>query len=822
MEATAGRSWSLDIALAVVGIAVATLAVAVVCFACGGRVGPATLPVALGLAATVAVVADGRRGVLAVAAAGAAIVVGAVLGCAILDASYDGQWFHREAVLQLADGWNPLAGPLGPEAVADDGARMRLNGYPAGPWILGAAVYAVSGRIETASAFAVALVVAALLAAFAALRRCGLSRWAAGAVAAVAAVGPVNVVQAVNQLPDGEVASVLLILVAAGLALHATGRRDALGLLVLALVLGVDLKQSMPAFEVILLAAGWGAGLVAGATRLRVAHAAAAAGALAFGLLVIGVHPWLTNLVRYEELTYPYPQSAGSVAAGTMRGTDLLRSMVASSAHAGDYQQARALARSGGAKWPFHVGRAEIQAFRYEGVRVGGWGPLYSGVLVLGAVAWLVGGFRSRRGALAVAVLGVGILASAAIHPESEVARFVPQVWLLALLPLPLAMVAGRRARLVAWLGVAAAVTNVALVCVGYLPAAVRHGAWLETRLRAIPAGSPVDLGRFRSNRVRLVELGVDFREVEDPAWGLELYLGLQQPVIAPPRPVPGSPGDLRLAWSPVPGAVRYELEVVLPPPLGPLGGAVTAVRRTVPGAVATADLPAPAGSFSVTVAACNRLGCGVPAVDGPLSLPVPRRARPVLGSPETGSTVSPVQVLAWLPAADAAAHRLEVVGEDGAVVVDTVTAQPYFATVLPPHRSWRATVTAVGGRADGAAGEPVKFATGPLPAPVPHAEAVPPAGTVDLSWDRVAGAASYEYLVAVPGHRPTLRGCSDLPQVRLELPAPAGGATEYHAIVRACPAGATCRCGAEAGWGPWSSAAGTGTAAVTVAPGPG
>ncbi|MFN8642836.1 MAG: hypothetical protein U0802_14740 [Candidatus Binatia bacterium] len=40
-------------------------------------------------------------------------------------------------------------------------------------------------------------------------------------------------------------------------------------------------------------------------------------------------------------------------------------------------------------------------------------------------------------------------------------------------------------------------------------------------------------------------------------------------------------------------------------------------------------------------------------------------------------------------------------------------------------------------------------------------------------------------------------------------------------AIARACPAGATCQFGSDAGWGPWSIDAGPGVTNFTVAPPP-
>jgi hypothetical protein len=82
--------------------------------------------------------------------------------------------------------------------------------------------------------------------------------------------------------------------------------------------------------------------------------------------------------------------------------------------------------------------------------------------------------------------------------------------------------------------------------------------------------------------------------------------------------------------------------------------------------------------------------------------------------------------------------------------------------------------------------------------------------GTVQLGWSPVTGATLYEYFVAVRGQgEATVRGVTPGLVVQVPLLATNGQATEYSGVVRACPAGATCASGSDAGWGPWSNLAG-------------
>jgi hypothetical protein len=92
-------------------------------------------------------------------------------------------------------------------------------------------------------------------------------------------------------------------------------------------------------------------------------------------------------------------------------------------------------------------------------------------------------------------------------------------------------------------------------------------------------------------------------------------------------------------------------------------------------------------------------------------------------------------------------------------------------------------------------------------------------AGNIQLGWSPVPGATLYEYYVAVLGQGTAAHGVTPGLVVQVPLTGAVGG-TLYSGIVRACPAGATCVFGSDAGWGPWSNApGGPGVTNFTVVP---
>ena len=128
-------------------------------------------------------------------------------------------------------------------------------------------------------------------------------------------------------------------------------------------------------------------------------------------------------------------------------------------------------------------------------------------------------------------------------------------------------------------------------------------------------------------------------------------------------------------------------------------------------------------------------------------------------------------------------------------------------------------------GLANQAAGPPVTFTVRGSSAVAPTLMAptqgsVLPSGNVLLGWAPVPGATLYEYLIQEPGQSvASARGVTPGIFVQVPLAARNGQPTLLSGIVRACPAGQTCAGGSDAGWGPWSSEAGSGGIAFTVLP---
>jgi hypothetical protein len=533
---TRGAEFAALLGVLLVVFVAALLLVASLTFAAGGSLVGAHLPAGGALGVGVAWWATGQRlarprwrtwvALLATALLGGAAAVG-VAG-ATYDFSHDGQTYHQSAILQLLRGWDPGWGaPLSPLESQHFGI---INSYAKGPWICAAALIALTGKIEQGKAFNLLLMAASFCLAWAALRGLLADAWRGTILALVLALNPVSVVQALSYYVDGQLGSLLLCMASLA-SLAVGGHRPALVGLGAATLILVNVKLSGAAYGIL-----WTAAMIAvGYVAARGRGARAAAGASALGLLLgvglVGFNPYVTNLLRHGHPLHPV---AGASAVDFMttnmpadfQGRDrvarLVRSVFGESANPLPPASSRL-------KVPFRVSRREILQFERADVRVGGFGPLFGGAILLAAgvlvLVLLVATPPVRLGLALPLVLVVSTLA----HPHGWWARYAPQLWLVPAAAVLLAdrasrlNLSGRLSVLVRWTGTAVLLTlvaDVALVAGGHFPGQVALNRRLETEMEQlrelVHRSGPVQaaFGGFEATGRRLSEVGIAFEEV--------------------------------------------------------------------------------------------------------------------------------------------------------------------------------------------------------------------------------------------------------------------------------------------------------------------
>ena len=146
-------------------------------------------------------------------------LVACVISGKFLDFSYDGNSYHKVAVGLLKNHWNPMlqTSANGMEELMGMpcAGSMWAECYAKGAWILGAGIYGLTGNIECGKAYTLISMVIAFLLTYYCVRRYSKGKLFSMAFAGAAAINPVAILQMTTFYVDGYLHMTLYILVLA-------------------------------------------------------------------------------------------------------------------------------------------------------------------------------------------------------------------------------------------------------------------------------------------------------------------------------------------------------------------------------------------------------------------------------------------------------------------------------------------------------------------------------------------------------------------------------------------------------------------------------
>ncbi len=452
-------------------------------------------------------------GILAVLAA--IFLLGISVSGKVFDLSWDGQAYHQEAIIQLANGWNPFHDQPLPMA-----SGIWTNHYAKGPWIASASLYILTRHIEQGKVFNILLIVSSFFLCWPALS----AHYKRGApepllFSVLAACNPIAILQSLTFYIDGQLSSMLIIILSL-LYLIIKNPDDvflALALL-LSVIIAVNIKFTALAY---ILALGLPVllylFLVKDGRPFKPIASSLGIGLIA-GLLFVGFNPYVTNTARNGNPFYPLAglhavdiMTANSPADFQTRNRfeKLFISTFSQTEDASGPQPAHW-------KWPFTVNKEELKAI-WQDTRIAGFGPLFGGAVILSlfllATAWPL----NREKTLVYSCIGSLIVCSALVNPEAWWARYVPQLWLLPVLCAMLGLALNSKPQRILGLAIVLLLClNLYTVSGTFFHRQRQENAILKSQLAEMGMAHLV-LVSFRSdpsNRVRLTEAGVHYREV--------------------------------------------------------------------------------------------------------------------------------------------------------------------------------------------------------------------------------------------------------------------------------------------------------------------
>jgi hypothetical protein len=500
----------------------------------------------------------GRLRVASAAVAASVVAASVLLAAAFFDLSWDGQWYHQTAVYKMAEGWNPVHDPMHDFI---DHLEPWVRHYAKGPWYTALAVYETTGRIEWAKFAPWVTAAAMLLCAFATGLDLGLRRWWAFLVAAVATLNPVVVCELATYQVDGLLVGYLLCFILAFLRFARRPSLAAAWVGTASVLLCVNTKFTGLVY-LCFFAAAAGLYCVVARRDLLLRYAGWLAVSLVVATVGLGFNPYVTNTVHRGHPFYPlkgseqYPSMAD-------RGVDPIERWETPHNMMGRSRLVRhayALFGRPGAEpyypgedaqlmWPFAVRWRDFAVFYFLDVRIGGFGPLFSGVFLLGLLP-LAASFARPQAPRLLLALGAGtIIASLLVSVHTWWPRYGPQLWWLPILGIlaGLCWPPGHLLRWIARVMVALLLVNAVLIALVHLRWELAMSRSLRTQLAELRELGPLEVDFeyfYEPDRRRLEKAGVDFVAVDhlrcaEPIEIVSVPAGYPMPVRACPRDSP-------------------------------------------------------------------------------------------------------------------------------------------------------------------------------------------------------------------------------------------------------------------------------------------
>jgi len=434
----------------------------------------------------------------------------------IYDKSFDGQTYQQEGIIQLASGWNPFLENLSSEVPH----ALWITHFPKGPWIQAAALYKFTSHIETGKVFNLLLILAAWSFCFSLLREFpSLPPWVSVLLSATAAFNPVAIYQSLNFYVDGQLSSLIVALSAVLVQSLVKSNRYTVFSAISLILLLVNVKFSGLIYVGFMLLV-WSIGLwYRIGLRQTVIQDAPLLLALCLGTLFIGFNPYVKNTLEYGHLFYPLMgENSVDIISNEIpapfRDMNRVEKLVASI-----FSTSSNSKTNFHLKWPFFFSKWELFVFDGHDLRIGGWGPLFGGMMILSVIPIVFGLVKEPNNSTVRALVGIiiWVLASGIIHPEGWWARYAPQLWLIPVASFSiLFFLASARLKVVGILGVLLAMANLFLVGGPYLYGNYKTTISIQEKLHQLSQREEVIsvfFGPFASNRIRLSEAGIEFRK---------------------------------------------------------------------------------------------------------------------------------------------------------------------------------------------------------------------------------------------------------------------------------------------------------------------
>lgn len=452
------------------------------------------------------------------------IIFGAIkVSESIYDFSYDGQGYHQEALMYLDDGWNPVyeqteLGPL---------RDLWVTHYAKAIWFMGFSIYEVTDKIETGKAINLILLISTTLLLIEFLRGYSIS-WIRTLLITFAAIAsPVVINQVFTNYNDFHIHLLLLNLIIGYLTYFRRYDYSSLLILFFTMIILANIKFTALGYAVIFTGIPILIVLYKKLITKEFLHykklTITLIASLVIAVSVVGASSYIKNTITNGHPFYPLAGEGKVDIMSSNTPEQLLDKNRVEKLFISTFS--KTTNEFNGQieyKIPFTMTLQELSAARATDTRIGGFGPLFGGAILLFLAACIVH-FRKiiqLRTSITLGILFIVIALSIFINPETFWARYIPQLWFVPLVLLVFLNANKIKSKLLD-LMLFVLIINSAMVCAATAEKIYTTKVAQDQDLAYLAEVSKeqtlyINFGFFTGNRMKFEERAIDYVEVPE------------------------------------------------------------------------------------------------------------------------------------------------------------------------------------------------------------------------------------------------------------------------------------------------------------------
>lgn len=356
----------------------------------------------------------------------------------IFDWSYDGMYYHKEAIIDLKEGWNPFyQSSLDATVFASyPDMDLWLDNYPKGLWLFSAVIYSLTNLLETAKAVNILFIIPVFSVAVDVMKTVyQMNRQKSVIFGLLFAMNPVFICQLFTSYNDLAVGAIVIITMLLSMKIVSEKASNYTYLLLAAVIaVSCTVKFTAPVLAgIVLLIFGiWYAMKHRREPKHLAKPVAVVLAAFIAGVCLLGFDPYIKHIMNHQNPVYPVLGEGAYDIMNTNPPKGFENKNAVEKLLASVFSKTNNLPEEAPElKIPFTIHSSEWIHLSNADIRVGGFGVLFSGVFLLSLVIFFVALCHNKKIRMETAAAFAAIFLLLLFFPESWWARYASYAYYL-------------------------------------------------------------------------------------------------------------------------------------------------------------------------------------------------------------------------------------------------------------------------------------------------------------------------------------------------------------------------------------------------------